>query len=190
MSHAIGGPRAASGADGQLADMHRKYRIMEGNRKNYSEDSQTIIKRQRATIDKLKHENEKISREISGFPGQEGSMLLSVKTQQNITFYQDEADSHGRKIDLERRRLEVGTFTESQISMFGGSNARVVQDVEQSTLCVKTQHGQITAFTAKKRISGLKRRKRHSLRDYRFPARLPKRPVFTHLARVLHFYFF
>jgi hypothetical protein len=52
-----------------------------------------------------------------------------------------------------------------------------------------TTHGQSNAFPAKNRIYGLKRRKRHSLRDYRFPARLLNYPVFTHLARVLHFYF-
>jgi hypothetical protein len=52
-----------------------------------------------------------------------------------------------------------------------------------------TTHGQSNTFPAKKWISGLKRRKRHSLRDYRFTARLLNDPVFTHLARVLHFYF-
>jgi hypothetical protein len=52
-----------------------------------------------------------------------------------------------------------------------------------------TTHGQSNTFPAKKWNSGLKRRKRHSLRNYRFPARLLNYPVFTHLARVLHFYF-
>jgi hypothetical protein len=39
--------------------------VLQGNRKNYSEDSQSIIKRQRNTIDKVKRDNESLRREIA-----------------------------------------------------------------------------------------------------------------------------
>jgi hypothetical protein len=41
----------------QLADLQRKYRIMEGNRKSYSDDSQNVIKKQRVAIEQVKDEN-------------------------------------------------------------------------------------------------------------------------------------
>lgn len=41
----------------QLADLQRKYRIMEGNRKSYSDDSQNVIKKQRVAIEQVKEEN-------------------------------------------------------------------------------------------------------------------------------------
>ena len=44
-------------AEQQLADLQRKYRIMEGNRRSYSEDSQKAITQQRQTIQRLKEEN-------------------------------------------------------------------------------------------------------------------------------------
>jgi hypothetical protein len=40
----------------ELAELQRKYRIMEGDRKSYTEESSNLIRKQRATIDKLKAE--------------------------------------------------------------------------------------------------------------------------------------
>ena len=49
----------------QVQEMHRKYRIMEGNRKAYSEDSQNVIRRQRAAIEKLKLDNAMLKAELA-----------------------------------------------------------------------------------------------------------------------------
>ena len=54
-----------SDAEMQLAELQRKYRIMEGNRKSYSEDSQKTIVQQRQTIEKLKQENNQLKAEIA-----------------------------------------------------------------------------------------------------------------------------
>lgn len=52
-------------AEQQLADLQRKYRIMEGNRRSYSEDSQKAITQQRQTIQRLKEENNYLKTEIA-----------------------------------------------------------------------------------------------------------------------------
>ena len=49
----------------ELAALQRKYRIMEGNRKSYSEDSQKTIANQRLTIEKLKKDNNSLKTEIN-----------------------------------------------------------------------------------------------------------------------------
>mmetsp|Transcript_22591 Transcript_22591/g.31476 ORF Transcript_22591/g.31476 Transcript_22591/m.31476 type:complete len:541 (-) Transcript_22591:280-1902(-) len=122
------GERTKGEMEVQLADMQRKYRIMEGNRKNYSEDSQGIIRRQRATIDKVKLDNESLNREIALY--KEGG-TLSLANQKAMTDLQDEADVHLRKIEVERRRLEeldkqlhlAASKQEAQRRAAGGVNA-------------------------------------------------------------------
>uniref|UniRef100_A0A7S0WV22 ODAD1 central coiled coil region domain-containing protein n=1 Tax=Pyramimonas obovata TaxID=1411642 RepID=A0A7S0WV22_9CHLO len=89
--------------DGQLTDMHRKYRIMEGNRKNYAEDSVSIIKRQRSTIEKVKRDNEGLRREIAGL-GKGNYQMLDANDRKHIREAQNQADYYARKIELERRR--------------------------------------------------------------------------------------
>ena len=48
----------------QVAEIQRKYRIMEGSRRSYSEDSQATIRRQRATIEQLKADNTKLKEQL------------------------------------------------------------------------------------------------------------------------------
>lgn len=65
------GARSAAGMHGdkddvelQVAEIQRKYRIMEGSRRSYSEDSQATIRRQRATIEQLKADNSKLKQQL------------------------------------------------------------------------------------------------------------------------------
>ena len=88
----------------QLAELHRKYRIMEGDRRQYSEESQNVIRRQRAAIDKLKSDNMALKQEIEVVT--RADYVPPAHVQDKITRLQDEADSYSRKIGLEHRRVE------------------------------------------------------------------------------------
>jgi len=91
--------------DVQLADLQRKYRIMEGNRKAYSEDSQKLIVTQRGQIEKLKTENKALKDELA----METKGALAPPTtfeQEEMARLQDAADFFTRKIESEKRRVE------------------------------------------------------------------------------------
>ena len=77
---------------------------MEGNRRQYSEDSQNVIRRQRAAIDKLKADNLALKQELA--LETRADFVAPPHVQDEITRLQDEADSYTRKIELERRRVE------------------------------------------------------------------------------------
>ncbi|XP_031560443.1 coiled-coil domain-containing protein 63-like [Actinia tenebrosa] len=50
-------------AEQELAKLQRQYRIMEGDRKAYSEESQNTIRKQRAAIEALQKENEELMKD-------------------------------------------------------------------------------------------------------------------------------
>lgn len=122
--------------DSQLVEMQRKYRIMEGNRKSYSEDSQNIIKRQRATIEKLKSENDQLKEELSRSSNTTDTTTFTQRTLKEMHKLQDEADQYTRKIEVERRRLEeiekqaglAGTKVFAARAELGGVNATKEND--------------------------------------------------------------
>lgn len=49
----------------QIAELQRKFRVLENDKRAYSEDSQGIIRKQRATIEKLTRENKKMKAELN-----------------------------------------------------------------------------------------------------------------------------
>ncbi len=50
-------------AEQELVKLQQQYRIMEGDRKAYSEESQNLIRKQRAAIEALQKENEELMKE-------------------------------------------------------------------------------------------------------------------------------
>merc|ERR1711871_325523 len=91
--------------DGELAELHRKYKVMEGDRKAFTEDSQKLIKRQRAHIDKLKRDNEALKDELEMEAHHTGGHGTTSSTA-TLARLQEQADMYTRKIDLEKRRIE------------------------------------------------------------------------------------
>ena len=91
--------------EGQLAELQRKYRIMEGNRKSYSEDSQKVIMHQRQTIEKLKEENQRLTAELE-LETKATSKPPTLAYQERLSRAQDAADQYTRKIELEKRKVE------------------------------------------------------------------------------------
>merc|ERR1712151_1426675 len=49
----------------EIAELQRKFRVLENDKRAYSEDSQGIIRKQRATIEKLTRENRKMKSELN-----------------------------------------------------------------------------------------------------------------------------
>ena len=59
-----GHPVIMAAADEQIDDLHKKYRLIEGDRKAFSEEGQQVLRRQRANIDKLKGDNQQLKEEL------------------------------------------------------------------------------------------------------------------------------
>ena len=100
--------------------MQRKYKIMEGNRKSYTEDAQHHIRRQRKTIDKLKFDNIKLKTELEAQREDQNS-VPSPNAQAEIVRLRDFADLYTRKIEMERRRVEE---LDQQLAL---SDAKIVE---------------------------------------------------------------
>ena len=49
----------------ELVKLQREYRNMEINRRAYAEESQSVLRKQQASIDKLKKDNESIKNDIA-----------------------------------------------------------------------------------------------------------------------------
>ena len=48
----------------ELAELQRKFRVLENDKRAFSEDSQSIIRKQRATIEKLTRENRGMKQDL------------------------------------------------------------------------------------------------------------------------------
>ena len=88
-----------------LMELQRKYKIMETNRRAYTEDAQVHIKRQRAIIYKLKEENDALKGELSAELDAPGAMP-TPNVNAEIMRLTDFGDLYTRKIEMERRRVE------------------------------------------------------------------------------------
>eukprot|EP00002_Diphylleia_rotans_P019328 TRINITY_DN3741_c0_g1_i5.p1 TRINITY_DN3741_c0_g1~~TRINITY_DN3741_c0_g1_i5.p1 ORF type:complete len:543 (+),score=158.28 TRINITY_DN3741_c0_g1_i5:62-1690(+) len=92
--------------EGELAELHRRFRIMEGERKSYTETSQSDIRKQRATIEKLKRENEYLKDELSQVESQSVDHSANQSTSVHISKLQENIDALNRKIDAEKARID------------------------------------------------------------------------------------
>eukprot|EP00282_Hemiselmis_andersenii_P000355 CAMPEP_0114125892 /NCGR_PEP_ID=MMETSP0043_2-20121206/9539_1 /TAXON_ID=464988 /ORGANISM="Hemiselmis andersenii, Strain CCMP644" /LENGTH=555 /DNA_ID=CAMNT_0001218841 /DNA_START=54 /DNA_END=1719 /DNA_ORIENTATION=- len=89
----------------ELAQLHRSYRMMETDRQKYSEESQSIIKRQRQAIEKIKKENERLKEQLAA-ESQSTNQQSESSSLGQISQMQEQCEQYQRKIELERRRLE------------------------------------------------------------------------------------
>ena len=103
-----------SDAELQLQELQRKYRIMEGNRRSYNEDSQKTIVHQKQTIEKFKRENNQLKEEIALHKKRElAPMTPSMK--RSIHKAQEQADFYSNKIEDERMRAD---YLKREIEMY------------------------------------------------------------------------
>eukprot|EP00929_Paragymnodinium_shiwhaense_P124453 TRINITY_DN99_c0_g2_i1.p1 TRINITY_DN99_c0_g2~~TRINITY_DN99_c0_g2_i1.p1 ORF type:complete len:568 (-),score=251.93 TRINITY_DN99_c0_g2_i1:30-1670(-) len=119
----------------EIAELQRKFRVLENDKRAYSEDSQGIIRKQRATIEKLTRENRKMKGELQETRG--GSTGTATENRMNldkITHLTDQKESLLLKMDAtadENSRLsgqldltaeKIKTVRE-EMSKHGGANA-------------------------------------------------------------------
>lgn len=70
----------------------------------------------RATIDKLKSDNEQLKEELQ-VERKHAKLYDSVSAQAQIAKLQDTGDMYTRKIELEKRRIEVRGHTDASVVM-------------------------------------------------------------------------
>merc|ERR1719231_1584125 len=78
----------------EIADLQRKFRVLENDKRSYSEDSQGTIRKQRATVEKLTRENRKMKGELDELrKAQSSSGPEARERQEKLAKSQDETDS-------------------------------------------------------------------------------------------------
>jgi len=104
----------------EISDLQRKFRVLENDKRAYSEDSQGIIRKQRATIEKLTRENRKMKQEVNETRattggraehkmGAERAARLTEKKEETEKKLKDEIDSlkmTENRIDAKHRELK------------------------------------------------------------------------------------
>ena len=91
--------------DGVVSSLEKKYRTVDGDPKGFSDESQAVLRNQRATIDQLKGDNEQLKEELQ-LEKKHAKVYDSVSAQAQIAKLQDTGDMYTRKIELEKRRIE------------------------------------------------------------------------------------
>jgi len=114
----------------ELQALQKEYRHMEINRRAYSDESQALLRKQQATIDKLRKDNELIKNDIAII--MRGSNRPMSNTQQEfVQALTDQGDKYATSIEFERSNIQtmeeqlqiMRTKTLQQRRSMGGINA-------------------------------------------------------------------
>merc|ERR1719155_176697 len=118
----------------EIAELQRKFRVLENDKRAYSEDSQAIIRKQRATIEKLTRENRQMKQDLNETRAVAASRSESKSSANKLQQIQENKDTVERQLqyELERRteadeRLDSLRKTTSDVRLDlakrGGCNA-------------------------------------------------------------------
>jgi len=85
----------------EIAELQRKFRVLENDKRAYSEDSQGIIRKQRSTIEKLTRENRTMKQELqeSRLSGPKSEHKIGQEKLQKITEQREQIE---RKLTVEQ----------------------------------------------------------------------------------------
>eukprot|EP00002_Diphylleia_rotans_P038164 TRINITY_DN8634_c0_g1_i2.p1 TRINITY_DN8634_c0_g1~~TRINITY_DN8634_c0_g1_i2.p1 ORF type:complete len:382 (-),score=86.43 TRINITY_DN8634_c0_g1_i2:1677-2822(-) len=128
--------------DAELAELHRKFRLLEGERKAFAEESQNTLRKQRISLEKLKKENEYLKEELAQVESQNAERSVTQSTTIAISKLQEQIEVLGKQYEQERKRLDELTRLEHeykerivmQKQELGGINA-----VRDSNLSINRQ---------------------------------------------------
>lgn len=88
----------------ELQQLQREYRHMELNRRAYAEESQSVLRKQQQTIDKIRKDNELLKSDIAMM--MRGSTKpISSSQHEHIQKLQDQGDKYANSIDYERKNI-------------------------------------------------------------------------------------
>ncbi|KAJ3108842.1 Coiled-coil domain-containing protein 63 [Phlyctochytrium planicorne] len=118
-------------AEIELQKLQRQYRIMEGDRKAYSEESRIVISKQRATIEKLKRDYQHLQDELRLLEQRNEDRKRNGIQSKKAELMADQADSFQRKIRqimaeitiLDNQTAGMDRDIDQQRSELGGVNA-------------------------------------------------------------------
>ncbi|KAI8850258.1 hypothetical protein BC829DRAFT_416119 [Chytridium lagenaria] len=110
-------------AEIELQKLQRQYRIMEGDRKAYSEESRIVISKQRATIEKLKRDYQHLQDELRLLEQRNEDRKKNGIQSKKAELMADQADSFQRKI----RQIMA------EISVLDNHTASMDRDIDQQS---------------------------------------------------------
>jgi len=104
----------------EIAELQRKFRVLENDKRAYSEDSQGIIRKQRATIEKLTRENRKMKSELNETRSSSSSQVENRIAMEKITKLTEQKEQLLMKMDAEaQNNTDLGaTTTDTQKRIF------------------------------------------------------------------------
>ena len=98
--------KVADARQSELMELQRQYRHMELNRRQYAEESQALLRKQQATIDKLRKDNDGIKADIAMIM-RSSNRPMGVAQQENLQRLHDAGDKYANEIDHERKNIEI-----------------------------------------------------------------------------------
>jgi coiled-coil domain-containing protein 63/114 len=99
----------------ELSQLARSYKIMENDRQKYSEEAQSILRRLRKGIEKMKKENDQL-KELIAMEDRTAMRPNDAAVASHVARLQDQVDLYNRKIDLEKRRAEEVSLNPSKLT--------------------------------------------------------------------------
>jgi hypothetical protein len=90
----------------ELQQLQKEYRNMEMNRRAYAEESQSILRTQQVTIDKLRKDNDALKNDIALI--MRGSTRgVTSDQQESIQILNDQGEKYLQSIELEKKNIET-----------------------------------------------------------------------------------
>ena len=81
---------------------------MELTRRAYAEESQSLLRKQQSTVDKLRKDNDALKNDIALLMrGSHGKAANAAAQMETIQYLQDQGDHYANAIDFERRNIET-----------------------------------------------------------------------------------
>jgi len=102
----MSGQSTADATRADYAQLQREYRNMELNRKAYADESNQVLRRQHAAIDKLRKDNEALKAELAMESRHTNRQALS-STQSQLGALHDMGDTYTQKIEVENRNVRA-----------------------------------------------------------------------------------
>ncbi|KAI8810383.1 hypothetical protein BJ742DRAFT_888301 [Cladochytrium replicatum] len=102
-------------AEIELQKLQRQYRIMEGDRKAYSEESRILISKQRGTIEKLKRDNQHLLDEVKLLEQRNDDRKRNGIRSKKAEFMADQAEMFQKKLrqmvaEIETLNLQIASL--------------------------------------------------------------------------------
>ena len=97
----------------ELLQLQREYRHMEVNRRQYADESQAVLRKQQAAIDKLRKDNDSVKADIAMIM-RGTNKVLTVEQQEILAALNEQGDRYANQIEFEGKNILI---LEEQISI-------------------------------------------------------------------------